>query len=566
MKKRFLLFGLALCIMLTLAPNAVTFAETEVKVKAIAAGQWHGLAIDTDGGLWAWGSNVYGALGVAISSTTIPVKVMDDVVCVSTSSLYTMAIKKDGSLWGWGYNNKGYLLGDDPTATYYIPVKLMDNAAAVSAGSYHAMVIKTDGSLWAWGSNGDGRIGNGTNAYQYEPLKIMDDVAAVSAGGMHSLAVKTDGSLWAWGYNKEGQLGDGTTSSRSTPVKIMDDAADVFACSWNSLAIKKDGSLWMWGSNGSGPLGDASSDRVSTDNYNPAMIMENVIAASICVSRILAVKADNSLWEWEDIWWWEKGTAAEHLSPIKIMHGVTETSAEHGHAFAIDTNGNLLSWGHNWQGQLGDGTTNSWSSFEPAQVRLAPGLPQNSVNIDTASPWAHSHIIEATGKGFVPADIQDNYQDVITRAEFCRLAVKWVEYATGKSIDEVLAEKSLTRNPNAFTDTTNPDILAAYALGITAGTGDGTFSPDGQFTREQAATMIMNTCRAIGASVEIHTSFGFADIGSASGWAVDGINFVGTNGIMSGTGNGNFSPKDTYTREQGIITFNNINHNSLPGR
>ena len=188
------------------------------------------------------------------------------------------------------------------------------------------------------------------------------------------------------------------------------------------------------------------------------------------------------------------------------------------------------------------------------------------MNLETASSWAHEGIAAAIGKGFVPTDIQNNYTKVITRAEFCRMAIKWVEYATGKSIDAVLAEKGLLRNPNAFTDTSDPDILAAFALGITSGTGQGVFSPGGQFNREQAATMIMNTCRVIGANADIPPASGFADMGSAANWAINGINFVRANGIMSGTDNNKFSPKANYTREQSIITFNNIKHAELSGK
>jgi hypothetical protein len=192
-------------------------------------------------------------------------------------------------------------------------------------------------------------------------------------------------------------------------------------------------------------------------------------------------------------------------------------------------------------------------------VREAPA------SLESASDWARDAIRAAIGKGFVPADIQNNYRNVITRAEFCRMAVKWVEYVTGKSIDAVLTEKGLTRT-NPFTDTNDPDIIAAFALGITSGTSATTFNPSGQFSREQAATMIMNSCRAIGANVSNPRAFGFADIGSAASWAVSGINFVGTNGIMHGTGHNNFSPKANYTREMSIVTFDRINPNTLPGR
>ena len=178
-------------------------------------------------------------------------------------------------------------------------------------------------------------------------------------------------------------------------------------------------------------------------------------------------------------------------------------------------------------------------------------------SIDTASGWAKDGITAAIEKGFVPADLQDTYTNIITRAEFCRMAVKWVEYATGKTIDAVLAENGKTRDPNAFTDVTNSDILAAAALGITSGVGNNRFDPNGQFTRQQAAAMILNTCKVIGADTENPPPSGFSDMHLADGWAHNGINFVRAHGIMSGTGDG-FNPKGIYSRQEAIVTFNNI--------
>lgn len=187
----------------------------------------------------------------------------------------------------------------------------------------------------------------------------------------------------------------------------------------------------------------------------------------------------------------------------------------------------------------------------PSDYAVAPAL-------DTAAMWAHEGIQSAYSKGFVPLDLLDNYTAVITRQEFCRMAVNYVEYKTGKHIDLVLTDHGVTTQPGIFTDTNDPDILAAYALGITNGTGPNTFSPDGQFSREQAATMIRNVCKVIGMDVTNPSEQGFADISTASAWAVDGINFVRSNGIMNGTGNNVFSPKGTYTRQESIVTFDRI--------
>jgi len=197
-------------------------------------------------------------------------------------------------------------------------------------------------------------------------------------------------------------------------------------------------------------------------------------------------------------------------------------------------------------------------------------LPVNALAIETsyvdsASEWAYDSITESIQKGFVPFEIQNNYREVITRAEFCRMAVMYIEYVTGMSISSYMADKDIFIDWNAFADTQDYYILAAYALGVTSGTGNKQFTPNGRFPREQAATMIRNVCNVLGVDVNNPSPSGFADIGTASSWAIDGINFVRANGIMTGTGNNHFSPKALYTREQSIVTFNNIVPDRLPG-
>jgi len=190
----------------------------------------------------------------------------------------------------------------------------------------------------------------------------------------------------------------------------------------------------------------------------------------------------------------------------------------------------------------------------------------NEETLLDASEWARKGIRSAFLKGFVPHDLRSNYDSIITRAEFCRMAVMWLEYRLGKNIDSILAENGVSRDLNAFSDTTDPDILAAYALGITNGTRvptatlPGLFTPNGQFSREQAAAMILNTCRAAGMDTTNIGTTDFTDIGAASSWAVEGINYVRNAGIMQGTNTNppQFSPKSIYTREQSILTFDNI--------
>jgi predicted DNA-binding protein YlxM (UPF0122 family) len=176
--------------------------------------------------------------------------------------------------------------------------------------------------------------------------------------------------------------------------------------------------------------------------------------------------------------------------------------------------------------------------------------------LNSASSWARTGITDAIGKGFVPDHLKNKYTSVITRKEFCYMAIRWLMYVRDEGMYEIVGGSGLAGYN--FKDTTDVYIRGAYALGVTSGTGGGNFTPNGTFTREQAATMIMNTCKAAGIDVSNTASAGFTDISEASSWAVDAINFVRNAGIMGGVGGDRFDPKATYTREQSILTFNNI--------
>ena len=72
-----------------------------------------------------------------------------------------------------------------------------------------------------------------------------------------------------------------------------------------------------------------------------------------------AIKIDGSLWTWGENYDGElgDGTTIERSTPVKIMDNVASVNLGDHHSAAIKTDGSLWSWGNNNAGQLGDGTT-----------------------------------------------------------------------------------------------------------------------------------------------------------------------------------------------------------------
>jgi alpha-tubulin suppressor-like RCC1 family protein len=199
---------------------------------AIAAGDYHALALTAGGRVWAWGGNGLGQVG---DGTTIqrlaPVKVSDGPATrVAAGSYHSLGVAQNGAAWAWGYNNWGQLGtgvvggGACDCATTPLRVSAPGGVTALSAGWYHSLALTADGTVWAWGANGHGQLGNGQAAFQAYPtparVRNLSGVTDVDGGSSHSLALRSDGSVWSWGGNIQGQLGDGSNADRRLPVRV----------------------------------------------------------------------------------------------------------------------------------------------------------------------------------------------------------------------------------------------------------------------------------------------------------------------------------------------------------
>ena len=186
-----------------------------------------------------------------------------------------------------------------------------------------------------------------------------------------------------------------------------------------------------------------------------------------------------------------------------------------------------------------------WPDVEPIYSPASNVVTIGSGNFySDASAWAEPELKKANEMGLIPDILKGaDMSRPITREEFCELAVLLYEKVTNTAASPA--------SSNPFSDTTNTQILKAYALGITTGTSATTFSPKTLINREQCAAMFFRAIKAIvpNANYSVSGIKDFPDQKNISSWAAEATKYMSKLGIIKGDASGNFMPKSTTTAQ-----------------
>jgi alpha-tubulin suppressor-like RCC1 family protein len=384
--------------------------------KSLAAGRSTTLAVKQDGSLWVWGWDQQGGGSdrtlenaphiegnrppVALPPTRIGAA--KDWASVAAADGSLLALKANGTLWSLGEEREAASRGDEDedaprtsapvSSGFPAPHPLGTDAdwRQITTARYHTLGLRTDGTLWGFGDNRQGQLGDGTTEERTAPARIgKERWRSVATSPFHTVAIREDGTLWVWGWRAFGW--EGGPEKVPSPVQLGTEAGwqDVSCSSSHALAINSDGTLWSYGGNDHGELGLGKASRMSRFELARVGQGSDWLAASAGNHFSLAIKRDGSLWAFGENYQGQlgDGTTEERPAPVNVGKGSLWRAVHAGeaHVVAEAMDGSTWTWGSDRLGQLGDGRP--LVLLEPAPVqpgskwRFAAGEEGTSIGL-----------------------------------------------------------------------------------------------------------------------------------------------------------------------------------------
>jgi alpha-tubulin suppressor-like RCC1 family protein len=371
--------------------------------------------VGQDRSVFCWGAGGDGQLGNGAQADKVtPTKIIADSASQAFTNVDQIALgafsscsRKGSFPYCWGLRQAGTVGDGTVSATPATAPKSGTGVVTqVAAGGLTSCALKADG-LYCWGEATSFQLGANPNTFsacpsffvangycsaaQFKNTKIGAIPSAVGVTIYNVCVIVAGGQVTCWGSNLFGVSGNDapiSISADSTPLTVktalntpLTGAAQIASGGQTVCIIASDKSVWCWGANDAGQAGQPLGDGGAGSPYAKKVAgVANVGQVSVGDHATCAVDGNANVMCWGDDTYGQLGDGAKAASTTPVfvkgpggagkLSGVTKVAVAYGFACALTSDKSVWCWGHNDHGQLGDGTTTD----RPYPVRVV-GLP-----------------------------------------------------------------------------------------------------------------------------------------------------------------------------------------------
>ncbi|KAK3994527.1 putative regulator of chromosome condensation protein [Cladorrhinum sp. PSN332] len=229
------------------------------KIKQLAAGLNHVIALDEKNKIYAWGAGQQAQLArrllerddmAALYPTGIgalPGRAKAETI--TCGSYHCFVIDSKGRVISWGLNNYAECGLDESVGVdggYVMRPQIVSSLSqyqitGIAGGEHHSLACTSDGQLLTWGRIDGHQVGQPSASFSEDntvwdernqpriltvpsPIPGINNVVSVAAGTDHSFAITKEGKVYSWGFSGNYQTGQGTTDDIETP-ELIDNSA-----------------------------------------------------------------------------------------------------------------------------------------------------------------------------------------------------------------------------------------------------------------------------------------------------------------------------------------------------
>ncbi|KAF0698331.1 Aste57867_11051 [Aphanomyces stellatus] len=202
-------------------------------VVKVACSYFHTLVVTEDNEMFGFGRNDFGQLGIPDGldkhePCRIPFFSGRRVLALACGQYHSIVSLASGGLFSFGKNDHGQL-GVDAPGVKTTPIQVggmleSEIVVQVACGYYHSVALSQSGKMYTFGRNDYGQLGLGHKQTMATPMLVTHlnafTIVDVACGCYHTLALSDLGRVYPFGRNNHGQLGTNNTLDSTFPTFI----------------------------------------------------------------------------------------------------------------------------------------------------------------------------------------------------------------------------------------------------------------------------------------------------------------------------------------------------------